>query len=372
RLAAAGQRVLAVADGDGPEERALTLRGLIGIADPPRAAAIDAIRRAREAGVRLFMLTGDQRATALAIARELELAPPGEDVSAYVRARVTAAEKDAIVGELQARGEIVAMTGDGVNDAPAIRRADIGVAMGAGATEVTREVSDMVLTNDDLGGVVVAIREGRVIYENIQKTIVYLLSGNLSELMLMLAAAAIGLPLPLLPLHLLWINLLNEPLPAIALVLDPPARDVLERPPRAPGEPMLGRGPWAEILAIASLHAVVALAVYWWALAARGVDVARALAFSTIVFGVLLRSLGARSRSRPLGLRGLLENRWLLGVVGLSIALQLGIHYLPPTRALLRLDGAPARDLLLVLALGLVPLVAVELYKLARARVAGR
>lgn len=367
-LGAQGRRVLAVAVGEGPEERELTLVGLLGIADPPRREAIDAIRQARGAGVQLFMLTGDHQATATAIARELELAPPGRDPAEYVRARVTAAEKDAIVGELQGRGEIVAMTGDGVNDAPAIRRADIGVAMGEGATEVTREVSDMVLTDDDLGGVIVAIREGRIIYENIQKTIVFLLSGNLSELMLMLAAAALGLPLPLLPLHLLWINLLNEPLPAIALVLGPASEDVLERPPRAPDEPILGRGPWLEILAIATLHAAIGLAVFWWALEARGLAVARSLSFSTIVFGVLLRSLGARSRTRPIGLRGALENRWLLAIVGASIVIQIGIHYLPSTRALLQLEGTPVADLLVVLALGLAPLSIVELVKLVRTR----
>ena len=210
--------------GEGPETKDLRLLGLLGIADPPRTEAMDAIAAARGAGIRTVMITGDHPKTAGAIAREMGIAGPNDDLADVVHARATPEDKLRIVRDWKARGAVVAMTGDGVNDAPALREAHIGIAMGRTGTEVTREASDMVLADDNFASIVAAIREGRGIFDNIRKALLYLLAGNTGELVVMLAAAFAGLPLPLLPLHLLWINLVTDGLPALALVMDPGRR----------------------------------------------------------------------------------------------------------------------------------------------------
>jgi Ca2+-transporting ATPase len=371
-LAARGLRVLAVACAD-PEQRQLEPLGLIGLADPPRQSAREAIARARAAGVETVMITGDHPVTANAIALELGLiAPTDSDAvrARRVRARTTAEQKNTIVRELRAAGEIVAMTGDGVNDAPAIREADVGLAMGETATEVTREASDMVLVDDDLSSVITAIREGRVIYANIKKTAVYLLSGNFSELLIMLIAAAIGLPFPLLPLHLLWINLVNESLPGLALVVDPPDDDVLRERPRDPNEPLLGRREWTVIGSAALLQTVVGFGVYYWALEldGRSLSEAQSLAFSTVVCSGLLRAFAFRSPTRLLWEIGALRNAWLALVVVVSLLLQLGLYQLSFTRELFDLARLSWDDLALALAISFVPVSLLELFKLVRRR----
>jgi len=369
-LAARGLRVLAVALGrESGAAGELEPIGLIGLADPPRASARAAIAKARAAGVETMMITGDHPATATAIALELGLIDPSTspaDRAKWVRARTTAEQKTTIVRELRAAGEIVAMTGDGVNDAPAIREADVGLAMGETATEVTREASDMVLVDDDLSSVITAIREGRVIYENIQKTVVYLLSGNFSELLIMLVAAAMGLPFPLLPLHLLWINLMTEPFPGLALVVDPASDDVLLHPPRDPKEALLGRRAWAIIAATAVLQTVVGFGVYYWALELEGRPLieARSLAFSTVVCGELLRSFSFRSPSRVLWQVGVLRNVWLVLIVAVALIVQVGLYQLDFTRALFELGDLSWADLGLVLGIGVVPVTVLELAKL--------
>ena len=371
-LAARGLRVLAVARAEGGGEAvagALEPLGLIGLADPPREAARSAIAAARAAGVETVMITGDHPVTAHAIARELGLIGPDDDdatVARRVRARTTAEQKNTIVRELRAAGEIVAMTGDGVNDAPAIREANVGLAMGATATEVTREASDMVLVDDDLSSVITAIREGRVIYANIRKTVVYLLSGNFSELLIMLVAAAIGLPFPLLPLQLLWINLMTEPFPGLALVVDPPDDDVLRDPPRDPAEPLLGGRAWSIILSTALLQTVVGFGVYYWALELDGRPLAEAqsLAFFTVVCSELLRSFAFRSPTRLLWQVGALRNAWLAAVVLGSLLAQLGLYQLEFTRALFGLSPLPWADLGLALAISFVPVSVLELAKI--------
>ena len=295
-MAERGLRVLAVAVGQGAAEADLALLGLVGIADPPRPEAIEAIAQARRAGIRTVMITGDHPATALAIAREMGIVRADEDPHLVLHARVTAEEKIEIVRELKRRGEIVAMTGDGVNDAPALRESHIGIAMGRGGTEVTREASDMVLTDDNFATIVAAVEEGRGIYDNIRKTLVYLLAGNAGELLLMLTASLLGLPLPLLPLHLLWINLVTDGLPALALVMDPPVPGVLDRPPRSAAEPMLGRFEWTRVLWVGALEASLVLTVFLAKLGEGDVARARSLAFSTLVFCELFRAFAARSR----------------------------------------------------------------------------
>jgi len=364
-MARRGLRVLAVATGAGPEEEHLRFLGLIGIADPPRAEAIDAIARARAAGIRTMMITGDHPITAKAIARELGLIENEDgDLSGQVRARATAEDKIAIVRELKEKGDIVAMTGDGVNDAPALREAHIGVAMGRSGTEVTREAAAMVLTDDNYASIVAAIEEGRGIYANVRKTLVYLLAGNVAEILVMIGAAVAGWPLPLLPLHLLWINLVTDGLPALALVVDPAPRDVLRQPPRPPDEPMLGRPEWRRILAVSALEAAVVLAVFGWMFEEHGLAVARTVAFTTLVFSELLRALAARSPTRLFWEVGTLSNLHLIAVIAGSILLQLGLLHFAPARALFDLADVGIGGWGTALAMALVPVSAWELTKL--------
>jgi Ca2+-transporting ATPase len=367
-MAARGLRVLGVAVGRGTEEKDLRLLGLVAIADPPRTEAIDAVAAARRAGIRTVMITGDHPVTAHAIARELGIVMPGEDAAERVHARVSPEGKLEIVRGWKARGAVVAMTGDGVNDAPALREAHIGIAMGKTGTEVTREASDMVLADDNFASIVAAVREGRGIFDNIRKTLVYLLTGNAAELAVMLAAAVAGLPLPLLPLHLLWINLVTDGFPALALVMDPADADALARPPRPPGEPMLGRREWLGILATGAIEAVVVLGVFVWELRARGVAEARALAFDTLVVSELLRAFAARSPTRVLSQLGVFTNARLVAVVVASVLVQVGLHQIPGLSRLFALPPVYPTDMLIAGALGFVPVTVLEVVKLARGR----
>jgi Ca2+-transporting ATPase len=366
-----GLRVLAVAVGNGADEEGLTLLGLIGIADPPRVEVIDAIARAREAGIKTVMITGDHPVTARAIAHELGLVREGDAVEETVHARATPEDKLRIVRDWKARGAVVAMTGDGVNDAPALREADIGIAMGMTGTEVTREASDMVLADDNFASIVAAVREGRGIFDNIRKTLVYLLAGNAAELAVMLAAAVVGLPFPLLPLHLLWVNLVTDGLPALALVTDPPDDDALARPPRRPQEPMLGRAEWTTIITTGLLQAAVTLGVFVWALRSRELSEARNLAFSTLVFGEVLRAFAARSTTRLFWEVGPFTNLRLLAVAAVTIGVQLAIHHTPFIQKLFQIQALSLADCLLSLGLGLIPVTVLELAKLVQRALPG-
>jgi Ca2+-transporting ATPase len=365
-LAARGLRVLAVATGHGRELRHLSLAGLIGIADPPRPEAIAAIAAARKAGLRVVMITGDHPVTAAAIARELGLAGSGEELAHVVHARATPEDKLTIVREWKRRGAVVAMTGDGVNDAPALREAHIGIAMGRSGTDVTREAADMVLTDDNFASIVAAVREGRGVYDNIRKTLVYLLAGNTSELAVMLAASVVGLPLPFLPLHLLWINIVTDALPALALVTDPPATDALERPPRPSTEPILGGTQWRTILAIGAMEGAVVLGVFAVTLERETLEQARSLAFSSLVFAELFRSFAARSTTETLWRVGALTNVKLLLVVALTVAAQVSLYHLPPAQQLLGLQPLAAGQWALALAAGLCPVTILEVGKMLR------
>jgi Ca2+-transporting ATPase len=226
----------------------------------------------------------------------------------------------------------------------------------------------MVLADDNFASIVAAVREGRGIFDNIRKTLVYLLTGNAAELMVMLVAALVGLPLPLLPLHLLWINLITDGLPALALVMDPPDTDALRRPPRAPAEPLLGRQEWSWIVATGALEAAVVLGVFAWELRAAGVDTARALAFDTLVVSELFRAFAARSPTKLLGQLGVFTNLRLVAVVVASLALQIALHQFAWLIGLFQLPGMSFADRALPLLLGLIPVSALELSKLARRR----
>ncbi len=365
-MAARGLRVLAVAVGDGPAEAGLTLRGLVGLADPPRPEAVRAVAEARAAGIRTVMITGDHPVTARAIAMEMGILAPGEDPAERVHARVSPEDKLHIVRAWKDRGEVVAMTGDGVNDAPALREAHVGVAMGRTGTEVTREAADMVLADDNFASIVAAVREGRAIFENIRKTLVYLLTGNAGELLLVLGATLLALPVPLLPLQLLWINLVTDGLPALALVLDPPSPDVLKHPPRPLSEAMLGPRQWRRVVVVGAIEAALALGVYTFHLRVDHLDRARTLAFFTLVFCELLRAFAARHPRRTLFEVGAFTNVRLVVVVVASIALQLALLAVPVVRERFGLVPLTLHELAFAFALGLVPVTLLELYKLLR------
>jgi Ca2+-transporting ATPase len=395
-MAARGLRVLAAAEGrcgsnlqlDAEQvERDLTFVGLVGMHDPPRPEAREAVARCRNAGIRVAMITGDQPATALAVARELGIAQRAEEVvagaeldllddaqlaaraaSATVWARVTAAHKLRIVRAHRAMGAVVAMTGDGVNDAPAIKGADIGIAMGKGGTEVTKEASDMVITDDNFATIVAAVEEGRGVYANIRKTLQYLLGGNCGELILMAAAVGIGLPVPLLAVHLLWINLVTDGLPALCLATDPIDPDVMRTPPRGRGERLADRAFLLQMLATGMLTASVSLAVYAITLGGEDVATARAHAFSALVFAELLRSFGCRSETKLVLELGLMTNLKLLLVVAASAALQLAAPQLPWLAAILKVPPMPMAHCFGLAAAGAIPLLVLESWKLVRRR----
>jgi P-type Ca2+ transporter type 2C len=238
--------------------------------------------------------------------------------------------------------------------------------MGLTGTEVTREASDMVLADDNFASIVAAVREGRGIFDNIRKALVYLLAGNAGELAVMLVAALAGLPLPLLPLHLLWINIVTDGLPALALVLDPTDDDVLMRPPRDPGEPMLGATQWRYVVLTGLLQAAATLGVFAWALATETLADARSLAFSTLVFGELFRAFAARSPTRIFWKVGAFTNLRLLGVVAVSALVQFAIHQIPATRAFFAITALSPADWGLAVAVGLCPVTIIELEKLMR------
>lgn len=368
-MAQRGLRVLAIAQGTGVTEDRLTVLGLVGIADPPRMEAIEAVTAARAAGVRTVMITGDHPVTAAAIARELGIIGPGETAEGRVHARATPEEKLRIVRSWKAQGAVVAMTGDGVNDAPALREAHIGIAMGMTGTEVTREAADMILTDDNFASIIRALHEGRGIFDNIRKSITYLLAGNTAELAVMLIAALLGVPVPLLPLHILWINLATDGFPALALVTERTSSEVASRPPRDPSEPLLRRQEWMGVVAIGLVQAVTTLSVFVWALEARDLNEARNLAFTSLVFGELFRAFGARSTTKVLWEVGLFTNPGLLFIVIVSAMAQVAIHHVPVLQSMLQLAPLSLSDCVGVFIIGLVPLFAIEAWKLVTRRV---
>jgi Ca2+-transporting ATPase len=363
-MAGRGLRVLAVAIGQGARETNLGFLGLLGIADPPRPEAMRALADARRAGITPVMITGDHPTTAAAIARELGLLLEQEVATERVFARATPEDKLRLVRAWKKKGAVVAMTGDGVNDAPALREAHIGIAMGKTGTEVTRQAADLVLADDNFATIVTAVKEGRGIYQNIRKAVVYLLTGNFAELVVVLGASAAGLPLPFLASHLLWINLVTDSLPALALIADPVPHRVMTRPPRLATEALIGGKEWLTIAWVGTLEGILLLGLFASALPSEGLSGARSLAFTTLVLSQLWRAFGARSRSRVFLGRGMLQNPWLLAVALSTGVLQLCLHYFPPARALFGITLLGPRELLLVMPLSLLPLTAIEVRKL--------
>ncbi|MEU7141669.1 cation-translocating P-type ATPase [Nocardia sp. NPDC046473] len=380
RLAHAGYRVLAVAQADvaaepssaEDPERGLRLLGLIAIVDPPRTAAAATIAASRRAGIRPVLITGDHAGTARAIATELGIIGAGDRVidcrqlrkadliSGTVFARATPGQKLDIIQALRDDGQVVAMNGDGVNDGPALRRADIGVAMGGRGTEVARQAADLVLADDDLGTVVAAVEEGRRVYANIRRFLVYGLSGGAAEIAVMLCGPFLGLALPLLPAQILWINLLTHGLPGVALGGEPAEPDLMRRPPRRPSESILGAGLWQRVIRIAVVLTAVTLGVAVWA---QHTDRPwQSMAFFALGATQLGVALGSRSHRRSLA------NPALLVAVAAAFTLQLAGLYLLPLRELLGTEPLRLGDLLIVAGLSVLGYAAVRLDRILHPR----
>jgi Ca2+-transporting ATPase len=391
-LAGEGLRVLAFAcrtlDELPPEgatdalERDLAFLGLVALVDPPREEAARSVARCRAAGVTPVMITGDHPATAAAIARRLGLADDqgavltGRDLerltpeelreaarTTRVYARVSPDQKIAIVRALQEGGAFVAMTGDGVNDAPALRAAEIGVAMGRGGTEVAREAADMVLLDDDFSTIVAAIAEGRRVFDNIRKFVKYTLTSNSGEIGTLCLAPVLGLPLPLIPIQILWINLVTDGLPGLALAVEPAERGVMRRPPRPPREGILAGGLAAHALVIGLLIAGLSLAGQAWALG-RGSPHWQTVVFTMLTFCQLAHALVIRSERESLATQGLLSNRPLLGAVVLTVLLQLAVVYVPWLQPVFGTTSLPPLELGVCLLAPVVVAAAVEFEKL--------
>jgi Ca2+-transporting ATPase len=379
-LAAQGLRVLALArrlhttvpmPGEAMQalESGLSFVGLVGLMDPPRPEAAAAVRECVEAGITPVMITGDHPATALAIAARLGIvanaqAPvlTGADLALLdeetltarvqhvrVYARVDPAQKIRIVQALQARGEFVAMTGDGVNDAPALKRADIGVAMGKGGTDVAREAASLVLLDDNFATIVHAVREGRRIYDNIRKFVRYAMTGGTAEIWTIFLAPLLLLPIPLLPIHILWVNLVTHGLPGLALAAEPAERGVMQRPPRPPTESLFANGMWQHILFIGLLLGGLCLGVQAWANSSGHAD-SQTMVFTVLTLGQMAHVMGIRSEQDPLWRIGIASNRPLLGAVLLTFALQMAAVYVPFLNPIFKTQPLSLTDLAVCLA----------------------
>ena len=387
-------RVLAVAyrplqeipDSVTPEtvEKDLVFVGLLGMIDPPRPEVIEALKVARGAGLKSIMVTGDYKDTAEAIARDIGLLTPGglvltgaeieklsdEALAAKVDrldvcCRVSPQHKTRIVDALKARGHVVAMTGDGVNDAPALKRANIGVAMGITGTDVAKQTADMVLTDDNFASIVAAIEQGRIIYSNIRKFVYFLLACNVGEILIIFAAMLVGMPIPLRPVQLLWLNLVSDGAPALALGLEKGDPDIMKHPPRSPKEPVINRDMAIGIGVVGIVDAIAILAVFYLALQ-RYPDqlvAAQTIAFVTLCCSELIRAFTARSEYHSVFSIGVFSNRWMVWAVGVSFLLVLMVVYLPFLRPFFDTVPLGAGDWLLMLPFFFASPVAMELLK---------
>jgi Ca2+-transporting ATPase len=365
-------------------EKDLIFIGLGGMIDPPRPEVSPAVELARKAGIKTVMITGDYPNTALAIAREIGLLRPeghiltGKDLDALdepsfsrlvenvdVYARVSPQHKVRIVEALQSRRHVVSMTGDGVNDAPALKRADIGVAMGITGTDVSKESAAMVLTDDNYASIVAAIEEGRIIYSNIRKFVFYLLSANVGEIMIIFLAILLGWPLPLVPIQLLVLNLITDGAPALALGLEKGDPDIMKRPPRHPDEPVINRPMvWRIVIqGIVDTFAVLGafrIGLYFFP---DTVAHAQTMAFATLSISELLRAYSARSEGRHIWEIGIFSNRYMQLAVLSSLAILLAIIYVPVLDPIFNTTFLTLRDWLIMLPLIFLPLIAAEATK---------
>jgi Ca2+-transporting ATPase len=359
-------------------EQQLVFVGLAGMIDPPRKEVRDAIQVCRRAGIKTVMITGDHQSTAEAIARQLGMIPQnglsmsGQQISimsdeeldeksdhVYVYARVSPEHKLRIVKSLQRKGHVVAMTGDGVNDAPAIKAADIGIAMGQTGTDVTKEASALILSDDNFATIVAAIEEGRGIYENIRKFIRYLLASNVGEIMTMFLAMMMGMPLPLVPIQILWVNLVTDGLPAMALGVDQPEKDLMQQKPRTAKENIFARRLGWKIVSRGILIGICTLAAFWLMLmenpdSSQGLVKAQSVAFATLVMAQLIHVFDCRS-SRSIFHRNPLQNKYLVLAVLSSLALMLVVMYVEPLQPIFKTVPLGMKEWMITLFFASVP-----------------
>ena len=374
-------------------EHNLVFVGLTGMIDPPRPEVRAAVDTCYGAGIKPIMITGDHKDTAVAIARELnffsgtEMSLTGAELDKLsdeefarvvsevdVYARVSPEHKVRIVDALRSAGHVVAMTGDGVNDAPALKRADIGIAMGITGTDVAKETADMILTDDNFASIVAAVEEGRVIYSNIRKFVYYLLSCNIGEILVIFLAMLAGLPLPLRPIHLLWLNLVTDGLPALALGLEAGEPDIMKQPPRPPREPVINREMiWnTAVQAVAITASTLGAFLLGLRLYPDSLVAAQTMAFTTLVLSELLRAYTSRSEHYPLIRLGVFSNKYMVWATLSSFILMIAVIYLPIFEPIFYTHNLPLRDWILILPLTLLPSVAAEVSKWIASRRATR
>ena len=390
-LANEGYRVLALAKREFTElpeplepeliERDLTFLGLVALIDPPRPEVPQAVADCLTAGITPVMITGDHPGTAMAIARRLGISEDdqatltGDELaklsdgkfarvveSVRVYARVTPQQKLRIVKALQVNGEFVAMTGDGVNDAPALKRAGIGVAMGQKGTDVAREASDMVLLDDNFATIVRAVRAGRRIFDNIRKFIKDTMSSNSGEIWTLFLAPFLGLPIPLLPIHILWINLVTDGFPGLAFAAEPAEPGIMQRPPRPPNENIFAHGMWQHILWVGLFVGGISIAAMAWAIS-REVEYWQTIVFTVLTVSQLFHSLAVWSETASIFTIGLFSNLPMLGAVVLTLMLQVAVIYVPALNSIFHTQPLPLFDILVCLALSSLVLFAVEIEK---------
>jgi len=392
RMAADGLRVLAVAVRRWPAvpepldaenvETQLTFVGLVGLLDPPRPEAREAVQLCRTAGITPVMITGDHPATARNIATRLGIIEEGAEVltgqelarldmaqfeehveRVRVYARVAPEQKIKIVQALQDRGEFVAMTGDGVNDAPALKRADIGVAMGITGTDVAKEAGHMILLDDNFATIVRAVREGRRIFDNIRKFIKYTMTSNSGEIWTIFLAPFLGLPIPLLPIHILWINLVTDGLPGLALAAEKEERGVMQRPPRPPNESIFAHGMWQHILWVGVLMGAASLFTQAWAIH-TGLGHWQTMVFTVLTLSQLGHVLAIRSETDSLFRQGVFSNRPLIGAVLFTFGLQLATIYVPWLNPIFKTEALTSNELAFCLAMSTLVFIGVEIEKI--------
>jgi len=374
--------------------RGMVLLGLAGMIDPPRAEARGSIEVCDQAGVRTIMITGDHKLTAVTIATDLGImkggiALTGEEINGMsedefnrtaevvdVYARVSPEHKLRVVEALARKGHVVAMTGDGVNDAPALKKADIGIAMGIKGTDVTREAADMILTDDNFASIVAAVEEGRAIYDNIKKYLVFLLSYNLGEILLMASAIllgpVLGIPagaLPLIAVQILYVNLATDGLPALALAVDPYSKDVMSRKPRPRNQTVFTRNTVSYMVIMGIWTCLASIFVFVWALN-RGESLmeAQSLCFVTLIIIQFLNAFNCRSLERSLFNLGVEQNRWLLAAVAWELTLLLLVVYLPFLQGAFNTFSLTVEDWVMAISSALTIIAVAELYKLTSAK----
>jgi Ca2+-transporting ATPase len=401
RMSADGLRVLGVAmrtwealPGDmSPEhvEAGLSILGLVGMMDPPREEAKEAVRLCKTAGIKPVMITGDHPLTATTIARRLgileqdsravitgreleqlsmaEFEERVEHIRVY--ARVAPEQKLKIVKALQDRGQYVAMTGDGVNDAPALKRADIGVAMGVTGTDVSKEASHMVLLDDNFATIVKAVKEGRRIFDNIRKFIKYTMTSNSGEIWTIFLAPFLGLPIPLLPIHILWVNLVTDGLPGLALAAEPAEKGIMERPPRHPKESIFAQGLGVHIVWVGLLMGAASLFTQAWSLK-TGHSHWQTMVFTVLCLSQMGHVIAIRSERESIFTQGFFSNKPLVGAFLLTFVLQMATIYVPALNPIFKTEPLTLNELLFTLALSSVVFFAVEIEKIIKRRRAGQ